>query len=487
MSIGNEWENSSELKEALRKYEDLKAGRQFRFLDQESFELVIDYYDDSNQVSHAIEAVNTALEYYPFSAELMVRKADLLIFKRKSHEALSVLETALTYDAENIDIYILKTEALLALDRSQEAYLFMEDAIRLFTGEEKLELLLELADVFDDYEAFDKVFECLKIVLTEHPTCEEALYKICFWTDFTGRYDESIALYQEIINKYPYCEVAWYNLGNAYQSLKLFEKAIEAYWYCIDIEEKYVFAYRNLGECQIRIGKFKEAIETLEKLSRINRPDEVIYEAIGYCYYRLKNFGQARFNYRKASHIHQEDSRLIYKIALTYLQEGKFQSAISQLETCLKMQRKNAEYHVAMGESLLAVNRVQEGLQHLGQAVLLKPRKIAAWECLIKALIEHQRPKDAVLQCKAAIEAVGSKPLLDVLFGIALLTAGKEKEGLIQLDNGIRQMPKLARKIAECNMKLLQNVKVLDIIGRTKLKAGKKKVPPFKHQRGLDF
>ena len=72
----------------------------------------------------------------------------------------------------------------------------LEEAIMHFEGEEKIELLFELADVYDDYEEFDKVFDCLNVILEEEPTNEEALYKICFWTDFTGRNEESIRLHR---------------------------------------------------------------------------------------------------------------------------------------------------------------------------------------------------------------------------------------------------------------------------------------------------
>ena len=41
-------------------------------------------------------------------------------------------------------------------------------------------MLFELADVYDDYEEFDKVFDCLRLILEIEPTNEEALYKICF-------------------------------------------------------------------------------------------------------------------------------------------------------------------------------------------------------------------------------------------------------------------------------------------------------------------
>ena len=109
-------------------------------------------------------------------------------------EALALLDKAELLDSNDINLYILKTDAYLALDNQEKAAALLEKAIHVFEGEEKTELLFELADVYDDYEEFDKVFNCLKLILEQDPTNEEALYKICFWTDYTGRNEESIKL-----------------------------------------------------------------------------------------------------------------------------------------------------------------------------------------------------------------------------------------------------------------------------------------------------
>ena len=134
-----------------------------------------------------MEAAEMAVEQYPYSSMLLIKKADILFANRQYKEALEILEQAALFDSSDINLYILKTDAYLALDQQEKAVALLEEALALFEGEEKIELLFELADVYDDYEDFDKVFDCLKMILEHDPNNEEALYKICFWTDFTGR------------------------------------------------------------------------------------------------------------------------------------------------------------------------------------------------------------------------------------------------------------------------------------------------------------
>src|SRR5688572_16883567 len=278
--------NNDELQEILKRYENLKKGRSQSYIDEESFEKIIDYFDEKEDMSSALEAAEKGAEQYPFSSTMIIRKADLLIATHKYREALNLLDHAAMLDSGDINVYILKTDAYLALDKHERSVVILEQALSLFNGAERISLLFELADVYDDYEEFDKVFDCLKLILEEDPGNEEALYKICFWTDFTGRNEESIKLHLALIEEKPYNEIAWFNLAAAYQGLKLYEKAIDAYQYALAIDEKFDYAYRNLGDAYIRLRKYKEAIEALEKVLELSKPEEVIYEAIGHCYDR---------------------------------------------------------------------------------------------------------------------------------------------------------------------------------------------------------
>jgi len=295
-------QDREELRELLQQYDNLKLGKPNSFLEEDSFERLIDYFDEKEQLSQALEVTEYATSQYPYSAALLLRKADLLIALRQYKDALAILEQAELLDGKDTDLYILKTDAYLALDQQEKAAAVLEAAIDYFEGEEKIDLLFELADVYDDYENFEKVFDCLKMILEQEPNNEEALYKICFWTDFTGRNEEGIRLHQKIIEEYPFNELAWFNLAASYQGLKLYEKAIDAYHYAVAIDDKFDYAWRNMGDAFLRLRKYREAIEVLEKVLELARPEDVIYEAIGHCYDKMGNFAQARFNYKKAAH-----------------------------------------------------------------------------------------------------------------------------------------------------------------------------------------
>ena len=461
-------QDNEEIRELVKQFQNLKAGRGNSFLEEEAFEKIIDYFDDVEDLPQALEAAEMGIEQYPYSSALLIKKADLLIATRHYNDALEILNHAELLDSNDINLYILKTDVYLALDQQEKAVELLENALQLFEGQERIELLFELADVYDDYEEFDKIFDCLKLILEQEPTNEEALYKICFWTDFTGRNEESITLHTHIIDENPYSELAWFNLAAAFQGLKLYEKAIDAYKYAVTIDEKFDYAYRNMGDAYIRLRKYKDAIEVLEKVLELSRPEDVIYEAIGHCYDRMKNYAQARFYYRKASHLNQGDSKLYYKIACTYINEEQWSMAVKQLESAMQIHRLQPEYNLAMGECKMQMGDYKEAIQYFSNVVRQRPRNISSWEALIRCLYQGEFFEEALEQVKAAIKITEGKPIFLYYLSAILLALGKTKEALLQLESALTASPKLLKKLLHLNPAVLRHQLVIEVIAHHK-------------------
>lgn len=461
-------ENREELKELLEQFENLRAGRSHSFIDEEAFEKIIDYYDEKEDLIKALEATDHAITQYPFSSALLIKKADLLIATKKYKEALHYLHQSEIMDTTDINLYILKTDAYLALDKQEKAAAVLEAALDSFEGEEKLELLFELADVYDDYENFDKVFDCLKMILELDSNNEEALYKICFWTDFTGRNDEGIKLHQKIIEENPFNELAWFNLAAAFQGIKLYEKAIDAYQYAVAIDEKFDYAYRNMGDAYLRLRKYKEAIEALQKVLELARPEDVIYEAIGHCYDKMHNYAQARFHYRKATHLNQENSQLFYKIACTYMNEGGWESAVKNLEIAMRTYKQQPEYNLAMGQCYMEMGNVELAVQYFGNVVRSKPKNISGWLELLGCLYKTNCFEEGAEYVEHALALTSNKPVFYFYKSAFLLALGKPKEAVVQLETGMEINPKLVKKLVDLNPSILQNQLIVDVIARFK-------------------
>ena len=475
MSDSSYQNDENELNELINAYQNLKNGKSHYFLDEDSFEKIIQFYDEKENLKEAYAAVEIGLEQFPYSAQLMIKKADILVAMQKFEQALVIIEKAELYDKNDADIYLLKIEIYLAMEKQTEATeTFIED-INQLNGEDKTEFLLEVADIFDDYEEFEKVFDCLKLIVEESPTNEEALYKICFWTDFTGRFEESIKIHDKIIDEHPYNEIAWFNLAAAYQGLKLYEKAVDAYQYAVVINEKFDYAYRNMGDAYLRLRKYREAIEVLEKVSELSMPEDVIFEAIGHCHQRLGNITQARSFYKKASHLNPEDSKLYFKIAMTYMADSQWQNAIKFLDDALSIHNYSVEYNIAMGECKMHLLQYTDACFYFNKIVTKRSKNIQGWEALIRCLYKAEQYQDAYDQCTLALKILGSKPILIYYSAAILYSLGKTKQSLLELETALRSNTKLLKKMLSLNPEMMRNPLFVDLIGNYKKANPRKK------------
>ena len=463
-------ENKYELQELLNQYSKLRSGKNHPYIEEESFEKIISYYQDKDDLKNALEAAEYAIEQFPWSADLLVKKADVQLSSRYYKEALAVLEKAEVLDKNNLNLYICKTDAYLALDMEEEAIATLNTGLQLFEGDDRIELLFEMADIYDFYEDFQKVFECLKMILEQEPNNEEALYKICFWTDFTGRNEESIRLHQSIIDRFPYNHLAWFNLGAAYQGIKLYEKAIDAYHYSIAIDEKFDYAYRNIGDAYIRLRKYKEANEALFKVVELSKPEDVIYEAIGYCFDKQKNYSQARLHYRKALHLNPENSLLFYKIGCTYFNDLNYNSCIRQLEHAIKINNKQPDFHLLMGECYLRMEKFKDAIDYFKTAVNLRPKNVPGWEALIRCLYYANDYDDAYDHTDLALHYTENKPVFLFYKSSVLFAQAKNKAALLQLEEAMEKAPRLLKRFVDFNPSILQNRQVVDLIAKYKRK-----------------
>lgn len=457
----------SEFNELLIQYQNLIAGYPHSFIDEEAFGRIVDYYDDTNELTRALEAADVAINQYPLSGNLMVKKADLLIVVKKYREALRMLERAESLSDEDINIYILKADAYLALNQPERAEETMQEALGKFDGYDKIDLLFELSDVFDDYEDFEKVFDCLKIILELDPTNEEALNKICFWTEYTGRNEESILLHRAILDDHPFSELAWFNLAAAYQGLKLYEKAIDAYQFAIAIDEKFEFAYRNLADAYIRTRKFTLAIEALQTVLELAQPEEVILEAIGHCYDKLNDYATARTYYRRALHQNPEDSMLFYKIAGTYMSEGEWNKAINHLKTALRLSKYQTDYNLAMGQCLVQLEQYADAMPYLGLVVSMKPKNLSGWMTMLQCLYRGGYYEEGLQALSEEMPRSIIKPVFHLYKAAFLFAVGRAKDAQIFLEHGMAPNARLIKKLNDLDPAILKSPQILDAVART--------------------
>lgn len=462
-----EWDSLDEL---MRRYEQVKSGEASHMLDEEEFERVIEYYFQNSNEEQAMLACDIARTYYPFSGSILLLKAEILTQAQKYGQALKALDEMEQYEQNNLDAVLLRSDILLGQFKYDQAALWLEQHSANFEKKEKIEILLELSDVYDECEEFDAVFDTLKRIIAIDRRNEEALQKICFWAEFTERLEESVALHTQLTEDDPYNALAWFNLGAAYQGLKLYEKAIDSYEFCVAIDEKFEFAYRNMADAYMRLKWFEKAIEVLEKHLEISKPEDVIFEAMGYCWEKQKNYSRARYYYRQASQLSPQDDGIFYKIGETYAREKQWEKAVKSYSVALHLNKDNAAYCMAIGNCLMEMDVKSEALVCYLNAVRLKPGSKTTWVALIRGLYIANYYDEALTQIEVAREHCSDKADFRYLQAAVLFEMGKSKEALLQLERGLKLTTAKLKVFTELNPEFLRRSAVTDLISKYKNK-----------------
>jgi tetratricopeptide (TPR) repeat protein len=459
-----------DIEDLLDQFNNIKKGQPHGTISEDDFEFLIDYFESNHDTENMLLAGEIATTLYPFSFMLNLRKAEMLVDHQKFGQALKILDYLESMDANNIETVFLRSDILLEQNKYAEAITFLESKVAHFTKMDKSDILLELSEIYDELEEFDQVYETLKRVLKVQPNHEDALMRICFWTEINGKHEDSIQLHEEIIDAHPYNAMAWYNLGVAYQGIKLYEKAIDAYGYCLAIDDKFEYAYRNQGDAYMQLKQFNKAIEVLEAHMTIAKPEDAILEAIGYCWEKQKQYAKARQYYRSASQLNPKDDQIFFKIGETYTKEGKWEKAIKSYSVALHINKANVSYCMALGNCLMEMDSSKEALVCYLNAVQLRPDIKSTWQALVKGLYAAEYYDEALSQLVIAEVHCGEKVDFIYYKAAILLAKGKTKEAVNQLEFAVAKNPKKISALTYIDKEILNHPLFAEVLIKMKKK-----------------
>lgn len=430
-------EQPEEITELISQYEKAMRNNEMLHLDQEALESIIDYYESMGNHDKAIEVVEKSLQQYPFSAILLLKRAELLFDQKKCKKALESLEKAQLFDPSEIEIHLLKAEILTFQSFYNEAIEVLENLIPNANYEDLAEIYLRLADVYEDNEKYNEVMICLKKSLLAEPENEEALNRMNYCVEITEKFQESVDFHSKLIDSAPYSPMIWYNLASAYNGKNDYDKAIEALEYVIAIDELADFAYQDLAEIYFKQGNFPKALQILKDYHNIGQPDEELFFLEGQCHEAMENYKMARYCYRKALHIYPAFHEVFFKIGETYEKEDAWENALKAFTKAAELDPQEAEYHLGIAESSLCLGLYEETLIAAQDSLDIKLNNSRAYILMIKAHLNMGKIKLAWVALNRGKELCKDSSELMPAESALLFIEGKRKGALLLLENAL--------------------------------------------------
>jgi tetratricopeptide (TPR) repeat protein len=132
--MSREYRKREEENELIKRFEDHLRKRKTEFFDLDAYEEIIDFYMTRGKHNRALQAVNLAIQQYPFSTELMTVKAQVLSSLEEYDQALELLEQAHAFQPNDPEIYLtigsiysLQGNFQEAIENYEKALTFADD------------------------------------------------------------------------------------------------------------------------------------------------------------------------------------------------------------------------------------------------------------------------------------------------------------------------------------------------------------------------
>lgn len=385
-----------EISQLVEQFEEMHRNGTVGYFEVEAFLLLLDYYEDVQQLETVELLTELALAQHPDSVPILVRRAGLYFDTQRESEAMTILTKCSQLDPLDIEPYFLKAEILASQSDFAQAHRALETALSLATeATEQYDILLAQASIFEEQGYFDKGFEALAKALRLNPDGDEALDRIWLIVELSEMYDESIALHNELIDANAYSHKAWFNLGHAHFCKKEYQAAADAYDTAFTINEKFEVAYRDCGEALMHLGKFSEAIEVFERAIANNGNNAYLLMQIGLCYEEIEEFFVAHDYYIKAAQQEAQNPEPFFRMGENYGKQGRWQNAASAYRKAIQLDGTNAHYYVGLAVVMDEIGDFETADKAYEKAIRLDEQNKENWLFFIASLIDREQFKRA--------------------------------------------------------------------------------------------
>ena len=421
--------NQANLMGLVFEYETMSQKGTVSFIEETVVFKLVKYYRQMKNIEEALRVVGYGLEQFPSTADMYAYKASLLAEIQQEELAIHYLDTALLLAPNDTQLLLIKAEILVHSERFEEAQ-NMLSLLKAFASPRELEFVFMLeAEIYENIDDYDEMFDALKEVLNRNPRNEEALSKMWLAMELSGRYEEGIVLHEAITDEEPYSHLAWHNIGHAHLGLEDYENAIEAYEFAIVANEDFEYPYRDCAAVYLHQHNYKKALDLYQEVVERFEADSDVLTKLGICQQRLGEHTKAVISYKKALDIQSLNDEAHFRMGECLALQGNLKSAVVAIQRAIDIEDQREEYFFALGQILSIMGEKEMASEAFSRANEIAPENTEYWVGHSKFYRDHENLDKALEIIEDAEMNITGADLLYTRV-ICLFELGKRKEAL---------------------------------------------------------
>ena len=369
----------------IERFEQMLDNRENFYFDTEEFYEIIAYYLDVGDLPYAKKALDYALDMYPTSSEIQIKKLEYLLSMERLKAASVLINELKEVGANDVDYLICVARFWSLKENPKKAIQFYEKALE--QGDDREYIYNCMGNEYLNLNEISQALYCFKKALELDLDDDFAFFSCVQCFEDLHLNKECIEFLLQYIDLRPYSEIAWSQLGQQYMILKDYEEAHRAFDYATLINPKSIMAYTQKATCLERLEDFEKAIEVYEETLELDDSAAYTYLKIGSCYVKLGKPFKALKSFHQSLH---EDPQLDQAWVATsdlYESIGNYDEALYYLNRALDLDNLNIDYWKRRAYLHIQLVRFEESTLDYYRLVELEPNNFYNWLGLTETLI----------------------------------------------------------------------------------------------------
>jgi protein O-mannosyl-transferase len=220
-----------------------------------------------------------------------------------------------------------------------------------------------------------------------------------------GNIKEAIECFKKVLEIKPNDTDAHLALGNALADQGRYDEALSHYNKVLRLKPDNMDAYRHIAVILVDQGRFNEAVTLLRKGLEYYTPQHsfMLHLGLGTIYMQQGKFDEAIPELQIAARL-RPASTTYNNLGVALFAKGRIDEAIECHKKAIRLDPKNAEAHYNLGNILLSQDKFGEAIGEYEKALSINPKYIKAHINLAVALMEESRPQEAADEYRKVLQ-----------------------------------------------------------------------------------
>ncbi|MGA7633692.1 MAG: tetratricopeptide repeat protein [Terriglobales bacterium] len=372
---------------------------------------------DGQRYSQAIQELETSRVALPTDADFSIQLANAYVALERRDDAQKALDRLLTLslsDAQSIQAVSL----LLVVHQTDAAMNLIQRLNARPSAAETRWLKFDLALVYLLTGNHEKALvearvyrDSLPQVASKWTASAEGWSLIGIACAHLGQGERSINAFRQAAILAPGEEEHWLNLTRELMELNRYPEAISAAQSGLAANPKSYALHLRLGAAQLSAGHYAEAESVFRDLVVAGDPLPTGYVGLAQVLLRTGRAEEAASELADAQQKLGPNFLLSYFRGLSLDRAGKPSEALIAFQEAVRLNENNAEVHLSLGKTDLALGRVSDAIAELQNSLRLSPSNVQAKRLLSQAYRRAGDTKSAEKFATASADAppVGSE------------------------------------------------------------------------------